>query len=185
VRGILALLLVLGCKSNDNQPVAMTQYIADYHGLEDDASWTYRDDDISDASPDDARLLRARYLGKGVMDFRRGSRWADGRTQAMLVFELDAEFKIIEWKFAGEEGEGDLALGTDQPAQGQSVLGDDWFCSTGTEGIGVTYYGIFEDIVQYDCEGDAGPAGTFIFALEVGLVHFSGENYTLNLVAPW
>ncbi len=181
----LCVLLVLGCDKDENQAVAITNYIADYHGLEDGAAWAYRDDGITDESPAESDLLRARYLGDGVMDFRRGSRWADARSEATLDFDLDVEFKLQAWDFAGVEGEEDLALGTDQPAQGQSVIGDEWFCSTQMGGLGVTYYGIFEDIVQYDCEGAAGPAGTFIFANGVGLVHFTDGDYTLDLVAPW
>ncbi len=185
MRRLCLLLLCLGCKDEKSESVSLTTYIADYHGLEEGASWSYRDDDVSDVSPDEADLLRVRYLGDGLLDFRRGSRWADGRTEAVLDFDLDAEFSLTAWEFAGAEGEGDLPLGTDQPAQGQSVLTDDWYCSTGMDGLSVTYYGVFEDIVQYDCEGDGGPAGTYIFALGVGLVHFEGEDYTLDLVAPW
>lgn len=179
-------LLALACAPDKEAgAVGNTNYIADYHGLEEGASWAYRDDGITDESPEESELLRARYLGDGVIDLRRGSRWADSRTEALLDFDLDTEFSLQAWEIAGSEGETELPLGTDQPANGQAVTADEWFCSTSMEGIGLTYYGAFEDIVQYDCEGSAGPAGSFIFALGVGLVHFESEDYTLDLVAPW
>ena len=179
-------LLVLGCAPDKEAgPVSTTTYIADYHGLEEGASWAYRDDGVSDDSPVESEVLRARYLGDGLMDFRRGSRWPDARTEAELDFDLDAEFKLQAWDFAGHSGESDLPLGTDQPVNGQSVSSGGWLCATETDGIGLTYYGVFEDIVQYDCQGDDGPAGTFIFALGVGLVRYESEDYTLDLIAPW
>ena len=179
-------LLALACAPDkEAAEVSTTTYIADYHGLEEGATWAYRDDGVTDESPEESQILRARYMGDGVVDFRRGSRWPDERTEAELDYDLDAEFKLQAWDFAGQEGATELPLGTDQPVNGQSVIADDWLCATTTDGVGVTYYGVFEDIVQYDCQGSSGPAGTFIFALDVGLVRFESEDYTLDLVAPW
>jgi len=186
VRCLLVLIIGAGCGSDkDAGTVGSTTFIADYHGLSTDASWAYRDDGNTVDSPVESEIVRARHLGDGVVDFRRGSRWADGRTEAVLDYALDAEFILQAWDIAGLEGEAELPLGSDQPEHGQSVSADGWKCKTATRGVGTTYYGVFEDVVQYDCSGDAGPAGSFIFALDVGLVHFQIGDYTLDLVAPW
>jgi hypothetical protein len=186
MRCLLALILSAGCgPDKDAGSGGSTTYIADYHGLEEGASWAYRDDGNTDDSPVQSEILRARHLGEGLVDFRRGSRWADGRTEAVLDYQLGAEFRLQAWEIAGLQGEAELPLGTDQPEHGQMVEADGWKCETSTRGVGMTYYGIFEDVIQYDCTGDAGPAGSFIFALGVGLVHFESKDYTLDLVAPW
>ena len=186
MRCLLALTIWAGCGSDkDAGALESTTFIADYHGLEDGTSWAYRDDGITNASPVESEMLRARHLGAGLVDFRRSIRWADGRTEMVLDFELDTEFRLQAWEIAGLQGEAALPLGTDKPEHGQTVKADGWRCETATRGIGETYYGIFEDVIQYDCTGDAGPAGSFIFALGVGLVHFESEDYTLDLVAPW
>jgi len=160
-------------------------FIGDYHGLYDGASWAYRDDAVTDASPREAEVLRARYTGEGLLDFRRGSRWPDAHTEATLRFDLGSFFTLESWDFAGFEGEATLKLGTSQPAGGQSVSGDSWFCRTSLEEEVSTYYGVFLETVKYSCEGSAGPAGSFIFAKDIGLVYFESEDYVLDLIAPW
>ena len=76
-RSLLAVLaLTVGCSGARSEKVTVDLSIDDYHGFSSSAAWTYRDDGVLDAPPDDEQLLRARYTGNGIMDLRRGSRWA-------------------------------------------------------------------------------------------------------------
>ena len=159
--------------------------INDYHGFAATASWTYRDDGVLDEAPEDSALLRARYTGEGVVDIRRGSRWADAPFAAEVVFRLDADFSIVAWDLGPYSGTGDLTLGNENPIDGQSVQSGGWFCSTVRRVEVETYYAFFEDVIQFQCSGEGGPEGDWTFAKDIGLVAYDGPEYSLSLVAPW
>ncbi len=158
--------------------------IDDYHGFGANATWTYRDDGVLDESPDDAVLLRARYTGDGVVDLRRGSRWADASRVAEIVFRLDTEFSITSWVLGPYSGTGDLPLGSKEPFHGQSVRSRGWLCSTVRRIEVETYYAFFDDVLQFQCSGQGGPEGNWTFAKDIGLVAYDGPEYSLSLVAP-
>ena len=75
----------LGCSKETTTMEPENITIDDYHGFAADATWTYRDDGVLDEAPEDSALLRARYTGDGVLDLRRGSRWADATRVAEVV----------------------------------------------------------------------------------------------------
>lgn len=178
-------LLLLGCGSEGGQESGDVLSITDFHGLVDGASWTYRDDGETEESPSDDVLLRSRYLGSGEIDMRRGVRWVDGPTEVFLVFDQGDQFVLKSWEMDGGSGSRDLPLGSHAVAQGQAVDEKNWFCRTVTRTEVETYYGVFDDVIQFQCEGAAGPEGNWTFAKDLGLVHYEGSDYTLNLVAPW
>jgi hypothetical protein len=179
------IMATLGCKRANKVDVDTELSIADYLGLADERSWTFRDDGDASAPPDEADLLRGRPAYGVTLDIRRGGRWMDGETEMLLTFFVDTHLSVVTWDVNGSAGEGDLPMGYANPANGQSVSDNDWFCATQTGALLSTYYGVFDDIVQFECSGGAGPAGHYTFARDVGLVHFEGRGTTLDLVAPW
>ena len=116
---------------------------------------------------------------------RRGVRWVDGPTEVFLVFDQGDQFTLKSWEMDGDSGSKDVPFGSHALAQGQAVSEKNWFCSTVRRTEVETYYGVFDDVVQFQCEGSAGPEGNWTFAKDLGLVHYESGDYTLNLVAPW
>jgi len=184
-RFVVLATVVFGCAKQ--MPTADPEDITinDYHGFAAEASWTFRDDGVEDEAPDESALLRARYTGEGVVDLRRGTRWADADPTAEVVFRLDNDFSIVAWTLGPYSGTGDLTLGNEAPLDGQSVRTGGWLCSTVRRTEVETYYAFFDDVVQFQCEGEGGPEGNWTFAKDVGLVSYEGPAYSLNLVAPW
>ncbi len=182
---LLAAGATIGCKDDVRTSAPENISIQDYHGFSSEASWTYRDDGITDLPPDESELLRVRYTGNGELDFRRGTRWADGSRAGLLAFYLDDDFSLTEWDLGPYRGEGDLPLGYEEPLDGQSLESDGWFCRTVRRIEVESYYGYFDDVVQFQCSGGAGPEGNWTFAYGLGLVSYESEAYTLSLVAPW
>ena len=112
-------------------------------------------------------------------------RWADASRTAEVVFHLDNNFSILEWTLGPYSGSADLPLGNEVPLDGQSVQVSGWFCRTERRTEVETYYAFFEDVVQFQCEGEGGPEGNWTFAKDVGLVAYDAPDYSLSLVAPW
>ena len=186
MRGSWAVLVALfGCEDPTTSTVTDNTSINDFHGFSSEASWSYRDDGVMDEAPEDEQLLRARYVGNGILDFRRGTRWADGRRAAEVSFFLDDMFSISEWDMGPYRGSGYRPLGQSNPAEGQSIDEGGWFCMTKRDVEVETYYGVFSDVVQFECDGSSGPEGLWTFARDIGLIAYDGPEYSLSLVAPW
>jgi len=183
--GVLWLSVCVGCSKPATTAAPEDINISDYHGFSVDAAWTYRDDGVLDDAPDESSLLRARYTGDGVVDMRRGARWADASRTVEVVFHLDNNFSILAWTLGPYSGEADLPLGNEAPLDGQSVQVSGWFCRTERRTEIETYYAFFEDVVQFQCEGEGGPEGNWTFARDMGLVAYDAPDYSLSLVAPW
>ena len=174
-----------GCGQPESTTVTEKIDIADFHGFASGAAWSYRDDGIMDEAPEDDDLLRTRYVG-GALDFRRGARWADAEQTAEIAFYLtDDEFGITDWDLGPYSGSQKLPLTSTTPAEGQTIKASGWSCETHRKLEVETYYGFFPDVIQFECEGNVGPAGAWTFAKDMGLVSFIGEEYDLSLVAPW
>ena len=183
--GVAALAQVLACSTASSEKVATEIQLDEYHGFSSSGAWTYRDDGIIDAAPNKEDLLRARYTGGGVMDLRRGSRWADADPEAMVSFYLDERFSIVAWDLGPYVGEADLPLGNDLPKAGDEVSTNGWSCMTDRPEEVETYYGVFEDVLSFECKGAGGPEGDWFFAKDLGLIAYDGPDYSLSLVAPW
>ena len=176
---------LIGCAHPKSGSVTESIDIADFHGFATEAAWSYRDDGIVDEAPEDDELLRTRYVN-GVLDFRRGARWADAeRTAEISFFLTDDEFGISSWDLGPYSGSQRLPLTSTTPADGQTIKTSGWSCVTNRTVEVETYYGFFPDVIQFECEGNSGPAGAWTFAKDIGLISYVGDEYELSLVAPW
>ncbi len=181
----IAAIASLGCNKQDGVDVDTEIDITDYLGMDEARAWTFRDDDASGTPPSTENLLRARLVDQEIFDIRRGGRWADGTSEVRFTYVIDSHFRFADWQVQDAGGDSSLPVGFASPVDGQSVVESSWFCATQTGALLATYYGIFDDIVQFDCEGSAGPEGVYTFARDIGLVHFEGSGIILDLVAPW
>jgi len=181
------ILLLLACDGIATGPSGKSDssLIADYDGLSEENAWVYRDD-ADTGMPDEERLLRTQHTGDGVVEFRRGTRWADADTVGVLAWDIQDGLGLASWSVFGE-GSGDYPFSDFDPAGGEVVTQGDWSCvlSRPLEGE-ATWYGLFEDVFVFDCAGGSGLEGRYVFARDVGLIRLtlpSGNG--LNLVAPW
>lgn len=181
----LVCVVVVGCEQPTATTVTENIDISDFHGFSSEAAWSYRDDGIVDEAPVDTELLRTRYV-QGSLDFRRGARWADADRAAVVAFYLtDDEFGISGWDVGPYAGSERLPLTSTTPKDGQTIKASGWSCETNRNTEIETYYGFFPDVIQFECEGNAGPEGSWTFAKDLGLVSYIGPEYDLSLVAPW
>ncbi len=158
--------------------------IVDYDGLSDGSAWVYRDDGDT-GLPDEEQLLRTQYTGDGVVEFRRGTRWADAASVGTLVWDTRYGLGLSSWSLLGG-GSGDVLITDFDPVEGEVISGEDWSCTVTRPVEGEpTWYGLFEDVVVSECAG-SGPEGRYVFAREVGLIRLTlPDGSGLNLVAPW
>ena len=181
-------LLLIGCsKDSVNQAAELSTEIAFFHALEEGKSWTYKDDGLSwedtGFSLNEEVLIRAEYLGEGVVEFRRGVRWTDGVPIANLTWDTSNGLALSAWDVPVGQGSGDCPLSGPTIAIGESTSGD-WSCiASDPEGGVETYYALFEHVVVFDCIG--GLEGQYVFGYETGLVKMTLTDFTLELVAPW
>ncbi|MCK6520979.1 hypothetical protein L6R49_05985 [Myxococcota bacterium] len=157
---------------------------ADYNGLVDGATWTWRDDVSTDELPDEAELLRGRYVGEGVIEIRRGERFADAEPWGFLEFDTSEGLALVAWELGEVTGEGRT------PLSGDRILDDQLNVSGRAQCVGQTYmthdtfYATYDAAVRFDCAGGGLP-GVYIFSKGVGLVALRTNSVTLDLVAPW
>lgn len=160
--------------------------IADYAALTEGASWTYRDD-LSTEEVDDARLLRAHHVGLGVIEIRRGARWADASPVAALAFSEEGGLSLVSWEYGPDAGEAELPLSEAQVADGDLATAAGWSCSADLDASVETFYGTFSDTVVFDCSrSNSGLPAVFTFAAEVGLISIrANSGINMELVAPY
>ena len=186
MRSLLWAVCAVGCSGARSTKVTPEVLVDDFLMLtEEGRSWTYRDDGEDMLSPENATLLRARHAGDGVLDFRRGTRWADGESEAMVAFSQSDRLRVMEWVLGDSSGQGEYPLATSTTEEGSKVANGSWTCTTERPDLIETYYGDFSDVLTFSCNGGQGPAGEWHFAYNVGLVAFESEFYQLDLVAPW
>ena len=181
--------------------------IGEWHGLEEESAWTFRDDAIGDEAPEPEELVLARYAGEGQMELRRGERWADADPIGSLSFELTDGLTLIGWEVDGASGEGIYPVYEGEPTPGATVSNGSWSCEVDLNEDVETFYGIFPASMRVGCtiggiglddgsSGDTGsseavygvtgtPAGYWSFAPGIGLVRVQSADFDLNLVAPW
>lgn len=150
--------------------------ISDYHGLEDGASWIYRDDG-ADTEPEESSLLRAQ-LSSDTIELRRGARWADADPVGHLSWSWDDGLTLTGWSLpSGTEGASEVLVSGEII---EFAEGCEYFIPE--EGW-PTYHGTFEDAVVFSCTEPL--AVELAFGLGVGLVWLQTDDDTLDLVAPW
>jgi hypothetical protein len=157
---------------------------ADYNGLVDGASWTWRDDVSAEELPAEEALLRGRYVGEGIIEIRRGERFADAEPWGFLEFDTSEGLALVAWELGEVVGEGRTPLSDDRIVDEQLVVSGRAQCVGQTFMTHDTFYATFDAAVRFDCAGGGLP-GVYIFAKTVGLVSLRTNSVTLDLVAPW
>jgi hypothetical protein len=180
-------LLACGGGEEEEEETVGSYAMSGYHGLEEGAAWTYRDDgeDEDTGLPEEADLLRAHYVGDGEVEFRRGTRWADAATIGFMRWESEDGLTLTGWELPFGEGDGDFPIASAQPVDEPKVSRGRWKCEAEKIRDLWTWYGQFDLALQFTCKGGGGPKGTYSFAQEVGLVQLDMPDYGLDLVAPW
>ncbi len=186
---MIFLLIACGSSTSSNQGSEQNPDAILYSGLKEGATWTYRDDgvgwDDTGYDLDDGTLIKASHLGEGRIELRRGLRWADGESIGEIQISDTDGLKLEGWNLSSGSGNGDYPFSEAQIVSGETISGD-WDCaiSRPEEGIS-TYYADYENAFSFQCN-NGGLAGTWSFALDVGLIRFEGDNGDfLELVAPW
>jgi hypothetical protein len=170
--------------SNSRSPEAIF-----YSGLEEDATWTYRDDGGSwndtGYELNEVSLIKAIHTGEGKIEFRRGLRWVDGEPIGSIQLSDSDGLRLENWNLPFGQGEGDFPFSSVEIVTGETVSGD-WDCiaTQSEEGVS-TYYAQYDQVYSFGCSG-GGLEGIWSFAYQFGLVRFEGiDGGFLELVAPW
>lgn len=181
--GLAALLTLWGC---DGGATGSSDGLitADYSGLVDGATWTWRDDVSTDELPAEEELLRGRYVGEGVIELRRGERFADAEPWGFLEFDTSEGLALTAWELGEVSGEGRTPLSEERILDDQLVVAGRAQCVGQTFMTHDTFYATFDAAVRFDCAGGGLP-GVYVFAKSVGLVSLRTSSVTLDLVAPW
>lgn len=183
--------ILLGCiESKTKKELEAAREMTNYHGIEEGASWTYRDDgadfDTGTSPPDDASLILAHHVGNGFVELRRGVRWVEAEPLGHLEFSVTEQaLQLISWELPTGSGSGNYLLSDELPDEGEVFTSEDWSCTVYRPEYLWTYYGYYDDVVILDCTG-GGLSGYYAFGKGAGLIRFEGtEGYSLDLVAPW
>ena len=186
---MILLLLACGSSTSSNAGADKNPDAVLYSGLEEGATWTYRDDsagwDDTGYELDEGALIKASHLGEGRIELRRGLRWADGDSIGEIQISDADGLRLESWSLSFGSGNGDYPFSEAQIVSGDSISAD-WDCTIlRPEGGISTYYANYENAFSFQCE-NGGLAGTWSFAFGVGLVRFEGDSGdVLELVAPW
>jgi len=156
---------------------------ADYAGLAEDASWTYRGA-ADTADPESEDLLLARHMGEGLVEFRQGARWADAQPAGELSWDASGSLSLQSWDLGESSGSGPVVLVEAGADDGAEYSSGSWSCVL-NYGEAETYYARFPESALVSCEGGDGLAGDYGFARDFGLVSLDGAGVFLDLVAPW
>lgn len=154
-------------------------------------AWTWRDPsgdaDSGDTAVtlDDAALLRAEMGDDGVMEVRRGARFADGTKVGSLTWDpVATDLVLAAWSW-GSDGSGDSTfLARNGGLPGETVANLQGSCVADTADGLETYYGTFEYALVCTCTGTHSPDGSYWFAKGFGLVKADTTEFSLDLVAP-
>lgn len=177
-------MMLWGCTNSEEAPQGtFVVDISDYHGMYEGATWVYRDDGIVDLDdlPDEDQLLRAMHMGDGVVEFRRGRRWADSQSIGEMVWDIDNGLTLLSWDLPFGQGEGEYPISNLLPEDEPDVTNGEWTCvNTMTEAV-ETWYGTFDNVLLFECDG--GPlAGEFAFGKNFGLVHLQTADVLWSMV---
>jgi len=176
-------LLLLGCTGQPPPTPGEVNEVADYTGLAEGASWVYRDDGL-DETPVEDELLRARYQGDGLVELRRGYRWADADPAGSIRWDTSDGLELTALQLGSVSWSGALRLADPEPENGDQQVRGGNHCLTDDAQVVETFYADYDDALLLSCTGDALP-GTYAFARGVGLVRLEIDGLTIDLVAPW
>ena len=148
-------LLVFGCiESKTKKELEAAKEIVNYHGIEEGASWTYRDDgadfDTGTAPPEDEDLILAHHEGNGYIELRRGARWVEATPVGHLEFSAMAQaLQLTSWELPIGSGSGNYLLSDALPEEGEVFSSEDWSCTVYRPDFLWTYYGYYDDVVIF------------------------------------
>lgn len=158
--------------------------VANWLPLDGEGAWTWRDDG-ADTAPDEQTLLHGRDMGQGRIEIRRGPRWADADVVGGVTFSTEQGLRLEAMELAGESLGDARLLAPALVEQGSVVSQGAWRCDVTIDEEIETFYALFDRTLVSTCEGNRLPAGTWVFAEDMGLVAIISETTTLDLVAPW
>lgn len=149
-----------------------------------DGAWTWRDDG-ADTTPDEETLLHGREVGQGHIEIRRGARWADAAVVGGITFSTEDGIRLKALELGDTTMNGARDLAPSLVEEGAVVSDGSWRCEVTLGEEIETFYAVFDRTLVSTCEGNKLPAGTWVFAEDMGLVAIFANDATLDLVAPW
>lgn len=180
---VLGALLLVGCGDGAKTATGEKE-VARWLPLDGGGAWTWRDDG-ADTAPDESTLLHGRDVGQGHIEIRRGPRWADADVVGGITFSTDGGLQLEALSLAGTEMARARPLAPALVEDGSVVTDGTWRCDVTVDEEIETFYAIFDRTLVSTCEGNKLPAGTWVFAEDIGLVAIFANDTTLDLVAPW
>jgi hypothetical protein len=189
-RGPLALFLVLGSPlsliacGDGSKTATGEKDVSNWLPLDGEGAWTWRDDG-ADTAPDETTLLHGRDVGQGLIEIRRGPRWADADVVGGITFSTDQGLQLKAMDLAGVSVGEERLLAPALVEEGSVVAQGSWRCEVALDEEIDTFYAMFDRTLVSTCEGNQLPAGKWVFAEDMGLVAIISETTTLDLVAPW
>lgn len=178
----LPLLWVLACQGEGYRGQSDGVPSAPYAGLSEGASWTWALSPGEELPAED-ELVRGRVEGDEII-LRQGARYADGLDWGSLRLTTEEGLTLRAWDLDGDSGQRPLLLCPADLEQGSRIEQGSWSCEAALWTPQETFFGTFERALVLTCEG-SGPAGTWAFAEDVGLIYLQTGDVELSLVAPW
>ncbi len=175
------ILLLVGCDAFGGAAVGVD--LLAYAGLDDDATWTWRDDGDT-GIPDAEQLIHGQNDGKGNVELRRGVQWGAAEPVGALEFDVSDGLALASWSWDDDGSDSLVPFGKKGMVEGDITYDGDWRCVLRLpDGID-TFYAHYADVAEFECSGGSLP-GTFDFAKDVGLVLMRTKVVDLSLVAPY
>lgn len=187
---ILLLMTLMACSEQKGlSGDLLNPVMSDYHGMVEDASWIYLDTEVAVDSgeilPSENALLRVRHTGDGMMEFRRGDRWADAQDIGYMAWNKTDGLKLKGFQLPFGSNTETWPMATEQLQSPGKASQGAWTCLSTRLDSFETWYAVFTDVFQFSCSGGGGPEGVYSFARGIGLVQLETSDYSLDLVAPW
>ena len=102
-----------------------------------------------------------------------------------ISFSTDQGLRLKSMELAGVSVGEERLLAPALVEQGSVVAQGSWRCDVSIDEEIETFYAVFDRTLVSTCEGNQLPAGTWVFAEDMGLVAIISNTTTLELVAPW
>ncbi len=182
----LIALLLLAC-GNGEGPGSVTQTWGEYAGLDEGAAWSWREtaDVLDSGGADITEAIRGRHTGDGYVEMRLGDPWADAIDLGFLQWDIADGIVLSGWRLGGAESGTPRAFVRTGTEPGEAVSENGFGCLTSRPSEPRTvYYATFEDVVEFDCQGDPALEGLWVFARGHGLIYVSAGIADWELIAP-
>ena len=175
------ILLLVGCDAFGGNAAGVN--LSGYAGLDDGASWTWRDDEDS-GIPDSEELIHGQHDGSGNVELRRGVQWGTAEPTGNFALDVSDGLALKSWSWEDDGSDSTLPFGKKGVVEGDVTYDGDWRCVLSLPDGVDTFYARYSDVAEFECAGGSLP-GTFDFAKGVGLVRLRTKVVALSLVAPY